>query len=265
MAKPRTIRVFISSPSDVRPERLIAERIVAKLAREFVHHFAVEAVLWEREPLTAHAHFQDGIVPPRQTDIVLVMLWSRLGVPLPEANYRGAISGAPVTGTEWEFEDALDARLRSADRLPDLLLYRKTAPITVSLSDRDAVADAQRQADLVERFMQRWTRSADQKSFSAAFAVFDTAAEFEEAVEAHLRALLRRRLGSDTEPAAGEIRWHQGSPWRGSPPSSPRMPRSSSAAPGRGTSCASSWRGGWRRAGPSCSSWGPPVRASRAW
>lgn len=215
MDKPRRIRIFISSPSDVRPERLIAERVVGKLAREFAHHFAVEAILWEREPLTADAHFQEGIVPPRQTDIVLVMLWSRLGVPLPEASYKGAISGQPVTGTEWEFEDALDARLSSVERLPDLLLYRKTAPVTVSIADRAAVADAQRQADLVERFMTRWTRGGDQKTFSAAFATFDTPLEFEESVEAHLRALLRRRLGSDEQAAAGEIRWHQGSPWRG--------------------------------------------------
>jgi hypothetical protein len=47
------IRIFISSPSDVRPERLKAEQIIARLDREFAYHFHVEAVLWEREPLVA--------------------------------------------------------------------------------------------------------------------------------------------------------------------------------------------------------------------
>jgi hypothetical protein len=42
--------------------------------------FHVEAVLWEREPLVATRHFQDpeNIPEPRGTDIVVVILWSRL-------------------------------------------------------------------------------------------------------------------------------------------------------------------------------------------
>ena len=77
-----TIRIFISSPSDVRPERLKAEQIIARLDREFAYHFRVEAVLWEREPLVATHHFQDAanIPEPRRMDIVVVILWSRLGV-----------------------------------------------------------------------------------------------------------------------------------------------------------------------------------------
>src|ERR1700691_4157384 len=121
----RTIRIFISSPADVRPERLKAEQLVRRLDREFAYHFHVEAVLWEREPLVASRHFQDpeNIPQPRGTDIVVVILWSRLGVPLPEEErFRGAVSGRlPVTGTEWEFEDALaSARERG---VPELLLY----------------------------------------------------------------------------------------------------------------------------------------------
>jgi hypothetical protein len=64
MSDPRLLRVFISSPSDVRPERLIAEGVVRRLAREFAYHFRVEPVLWEREPLLASHHFQDLITPP---------------------------------------------------------------------------------------------------------------------------------------------------------------------------------------------------------
>ena len=90
MSENRTVRVFVSSPSDVRPERLIAERVVQRLTREFSYRFRLEAVLWEREPLLATHHFQDLIVPPHETDIVVTVLWSRLGVPLPEAKYLGA-------------------------------------------------------------------------------------------------------------------------------------------------------------------------------
>src|SRR5277367_3306275 len=95
------IRIFISSPSDVRPERLKAEQIITRLDREFAYYFHVEAVLWEREPLVATRHFQDpkNTPEPHGTDIVVAILWSRLGVPLPEDRFRGAISGrCPVTG-----------------------------------------------------------------------------------------------------------------------------------------------------------------------
>src|SRR5258708_31366878 len=40
---------------------------------------------WEREPLLASASFQAGIAKPHETDIVVVVLWSRLGVLLAAA------------------------------------------------------------------------------------------------------------------------------------------------------------------------------------
>ena len=103
----RTLRVFISSPADVRPERLIAERVVQRLDQEFARDLDVRAVSWEHEPLLASHHFQDLITPPHDTDIVVVILWSRLGTPLPADKFTGPLSGGEVSGTEWEFEDAL--------------------------------------------------------------------------------------------------------------------------------------------------------------
>jgi hypothetical protein len=145
-----TIRVFISSPADVRPERLLAERIVARLDREFGYHVHVEAVLWEREPLVATYHFQDprNIPVPHESDVVVVILWSRLGVRLPEDEFRGAISGRPVTGTEWEFEDALKAARENG--IPELMLYRKIHPISVSLDD-DAELERRREQKRSDR------------------------------------------------------------------------------------------------------------------
>jgi hypothetical protein len=214
MTEKRVLRIFISSPSDVRPERLIAERVVKRLAREFAYHFAVEPMLWEHEPLLATQHFQDLIVPPHQTDIVVTILWSRLGVPLPVEKYRGLITQAPVTGTEWEFEDAA-ASYRERG-LPDLLLYRKRTKITVELGDRAILEEQQRQAELVEQFMTRWFRSADGESFTAASWEFVDATGFETLLEEHLRALLRKRLTKpDDVETLTTINWHQGSPYRG--------------------------------------------------
>jgi hypothetical protein len=151
MSDRKQVQIFISSPSDVRPERLIAQRLIERLDREFCYHYRVKAILWEREPLIATEHFQASITPPRETDIVVVILWSRLGVPLPIEKYSGAIIGRSVTGTEWEFEDAV-ASYRDRT-LPDLLLYRKRAQIPAFL-DGDSVLESQRQQKrLLEDFV----------------------------------------------------------------------------------------------------------------
>src|SRR4051812_18810831 len=116
----RPVRIFISSPADVETERSRANQIVDALGRQFAEAFPVEAVLWERQPLTAGEHFQFTITPPSETDIVVVILWSRLGVPLPVDRFPGRLSGGRVTGTEWEFEDALAAYRER--RTPDILV-----------------------------------------------------------------------------------------------------------------------------------------------
>ena len=210
----KPLRVFISSPNDVRPERLIAEGVVRRLGREFFYYLRVEPVMWEREPLVASQHFQENITPPRDTDIVIVILWSRLGVELPIDKFVGPLSGKPVTGTEWEFEDALkSARER---KLPDLLLYRKKAPVTGSLEDEEVVRQQLAQKRLVEDFIKSWFIDQNAQSFTAAFREFADAATLEELLETHLRELMQKRLieHGDVALPAG-IHWHQGSPFRG--------------------------------------------------
>jgi WD40 repeat protein len=206
------VKVFISSPGDVRPERLTAERVVRRLDREFAYHLEVRAVLWEREPLVAAHHFQDQIPPPRESDVVVLILWSRLGVLLPDS-HPGPLSGKPVTGTEWEFEDALKSCRER--QLPDLLVYRKRAQVTASLADDAALEERRTQKRLVDGFMERWFLGEGGTSFTSAFRDFVDTGEFEEQLEEHLRALLLKRIGGGVAGALATIRWHQGSPYRG--------------------------------------------------
>src|ERR1700740_2095387 len=103
----RIVRVFISSPEDVGRERLRASLVVRRLNREYRRFFTVEAYFWEHELQLSTGHFQDNIKPPSEFDIVVLILWSRLGTHLPERTrtreYRGADGRWPVTGIEWEF------------------------------------------------------------------------------------------------------------------------------------------------------------------
>jgi len=210
MEDKKTLKIFISSPGDVRPERLIAERVVQRLDREFAYHCRIEPVLWERKPLVATKHFQEDIPLPSASDIVVVIVWTRLGTPLPSPKFTGAMTGAKVTGTEWEFEEAYKANAEYGT--PDLLVYRKTAPSLVSL--RGDEAEGRRlQARMVDDFIRLWFIDSRDGTFKAASHTFEHPAEFEELLESHLRAKVVERLGS--VPEMHGIRWHKGSPFRG--------------------------------------------------
>ncbi|THD47223.1 MAG: ATP-binding protein [Bradyrhizobium sp.] len=215
----QAFRIFISSPGDVADERRRAALVVSRLKREFARFFEISAVLWEYEPMLASGHFQDLIDPPGETDVVVLILWSRLGTPLPERTptreYRGLDGRAPVTGTEWEFEQALDARAKHG--APDLLVYRKTAENVARFSRAEQLEQAKRQWDALSAF---WTRYfEDEKgSFKLAFNPFDGIDAFETMLEAHLREVIRRRLPerpARAQSADKHVEWWSGSPYRG--------------------------------------------------
>ena len=210
-AERRTLRVFISSPADTRPERLIAERVVRRLDQEFSLHLDLRAVMWEREPPLASHHFQDLITPPHDTDIVVVILWSRLGTPLPGDRYRGLLSGGEVSGTEWEFEDALKSNRER--NTPEILIYRKTAEPTVGLEDTNAARERLEQKERVDAFLHKWFVDPERGNPIAASRAFGDETQFEEMLEDHLRALIGQRVAGATE--AGDGRRPRGNPYRG--------------------------------------------------
>jgi len=92
---PQRLRIFISSPADVPDERLRADLIIDKLSQDYSRFFTIEPYRWEHEAMIASKHFQDAIEPPSAFDIVVLILWSRLGTPLPEktakSEYRGSV------------------------------------------------------------------------------------------------------------------------------------------------------------------------------
>src|SRR5271166_667896 len=211
----RVVRVFISSPGDVERERRAAAAVVRRLDREFRRFFAVEPYLWEQEPQLASGHFQDYIQPPAEFDVVVLILWSRLGTPLPERTrvreYRGIDGRAPITGTEWEYEHA---RSRAEETgAPALLVFRNQASAPVSTSDLTLQA---LQLDQLKALNEFWARHFhDRGVFLTAFTNYIRLEEFEDKLANQLRQVLedlRRRGWSDTpEPA---ISW-LGSPFRG--------------------------------------------------
>ena len=208
------LRVFISSPGDVPNERLRADLVIDKLAQEYSRFFLLEGYRWEHEPMLASGHFQDAIDPPSAFDIVILILWSRLGTHLPERTgareYRGIDDRAPVTGTEWEFEDALRAaRIHGA---PDILAFRNLQPAPIDTADLDAQRRSMAQLTELNGF---WSRHfADRGVFLAAFESYRSIEEFATRLEETLRKLLERRL-TERQPAGTA---EDDTPvWRGAP------------------------------------------------
>jgi tetratricopeptide (TPR) repeat protein len=207
------LRIFISSPGDVFEERAIAERVIQRLQSEYVGRVVLEPVLWEHEPLVATSHFQEQLVRPSETDVVISILWSRLGTRLP-SGFARADGSRYDSGTEYEFEDALSGyRARGK---PDLLVYRKTAPPSVRLDDERALLERLQQKKKLDDFVGRWFHDKGEGTLIAAFHQFDSPSDFENLLEGHLHKLIERKLpealaGTSDVPAV----WKKGSPFRG--------------------------------------------------
>ena len=166
--------------------------------------------------MLASGHFQDCIVAPSATDIVVIVLWSRLGTPLPERTsrreYRGLDGRAPITGTEWEYEDALRA---SRERgIPDLLVYRKDIAGEARGRSSAEMKSAVRQMRALEAFWERNFQDR-QGQFIAAYHRFKSLDEFEAMLEMHLRALLTERARREPAAANGASLTWVGCPFRG--------------------------------------------------
>ena len=196
-----TYRLFLSSPGDVEPEREAVERVIERINAELEPGERFELIRWEKDYYTADQTFQDQIVKSSDCDIVICVFWKRLGSPLPD-QYRRP-DGTTPTGTEFEFELALNHATESPDREPDVLVYRKRKDVLFSETNL-AVEKEQRENFLT--FWNRWFRN-EQGHFVAGFHSFDETADFEPLVERHIRKWLSERRG--------EVVWTKGSPFRG--------------------------------------------------
>lgn len=196
----RAVRVFVSSPSDVAPERGRVQAVAVKLNREYEGLVRFETVLWEEHFYKADRSFQpqiDRIGQPEACDVLVSIFWTRVGTELP-ADFARMANGKPYpSGTAYELLTALEAS--KAKGLPDVYVFRKTADAALPTADAERRRQAQVQLDALEAFWSEWFKS-EQGHFKAAFQTFPTTDEFERQIEELLRQwlhshhLLGRRL-----------------------------------------------------------------------
>lgn len=192
----RRLRIFVSSPGDVKAAREIAALTIERLAQDYARFLTVEPYLWEFEAMVASGHFQDSIEPPSAFDVVVLIVWSRLGTPMPERTavreYRGLDGRTPVTGTEWEFEEAFQAAKQTG--APDLLVYRSLKPAPFDTCDPGRFEQQSQQLRALNNFWER--HFANQAQFIGAYTSFTSDAEFATALENHLRKLIERHIAA---------------------------------------------------------------------
>lgn len=152
------IRIFLASPSDVWEERGISHQVIDTLGKEphFRHRVLLDIIAWDDPsagvPMLATERPQESIERARPTsatcDIVVVILWTRMGTPLSSAD-RCPSTGEPYeSGTEREFEEAVNSEKFPP---PEVLVYRRRQPIEAALG-----SEAMREMSSVEQFFKKF-------------------------------------------------------------------------------------------------------------
>ena len=115
----REIKIFVSSPGDLKPERQRARIIIERLAYRFKERVVLKALFWEDVAIHAHDSFQGQLTSASKFDVMVMMLWSRIGTWLEEGIQRPD-GTRYASGTEFEFEQAMEL-LRTGEAIKVIL------------------------------------------------------------------------------------------------------------------------------------------------
>jgi hypothetical protein len=211
----------------------LASKVLNHLPKErpFRGRLLIEEVSWDDPgaptPLAAHLTPQEAIhrhrPKPSECDIVVVVLWSRMGTPLPE-EYRKP-DGAPyLSGTEWEFLDAIEAA-QKRDGRPTVLVYRRKEIPNISLEDPER-EEKIRQYEAVKAFFTAFR--ATEGSLRWSYKTYNSPSAFEDQLERELRELIASRLEAESSWKPGTTPFNESSVpvesdgdtealWRGNP------------------------------------------------
>ncbi len=201
-------RVFLSSPGDVHEERKIVRDLIKEALpySPFIRGRATfDVVSWD-DPhaapgldarLTPQEAINRKLPKPSECDIVVVILWGRMGTPLPPEITREDGS-TYQSGTEWEFEDAINTA--KAKSRPTILLYQRTEEPKIGLGDQE-FQEKREQYQKVQAFFERFR--GDLGSLSGTIATYETIDAFHELLRQQLDSVVSGFLGQDYSEELG--------------------------------------------------------------
>jgi hypothetical protein len=197
------LRFFLSSPGDVPDERTFAQQVIEQeLPKDPLLRgaLACEVARWD-DPnapvgmpanLTPQEAVNRGMPKPSECDVVIVILWARMGTPLPDT-YRKPDGTTYLSGTEYEYEEAA-----AASHPPSILIFRRTSEVAINPDAADA-DDRLEQRRRVRRFFDRF-RNPD-GSWRGGVNEYDSPQAFRDRLRSMLRAYVQRRLAEQEQEA----------------------------------------------------------------
>ena len=221
---PTPFRIFLASPGDVPLERKLARETIAHISseRRFRGRIDVEIIAWDQPGaavameagLTPQEAIAQGLPKPEDCDLVLIVLWSRIGTQLP-GDFDVKEDGTPyLSGTEWEYLNALKGYRNN--RKPSVWIYRRQGAPQFAADDPELAAKLE-QWQKVETFFKVFTNPDG--SLAGGINYYQAPDDFRQQFEHHLRDRMDKLL--ETLPQAVESQLDKEASstpnWSGSP------------------------------------------------
>jgi hypothetical protein len=217
--------IFISSPGDVGRERHLAEQVIRRVSAEFQNRVEVRPYFWEYEPMESTRDYQENIPLTSDFDLVICILWKRLGSPL-SVKHERPDGGRWRSGTEFELVTAVESK--KARGAPDIFIFKNDTKPTFEADEEGG--GAKTELDLAQwkaliGFIKEWCEGVQdgQRVFTAALNRYQALDQFEQVLEKLLVGKLNERFPSAPDPLDSERSrlsspaptWTEGSPFRG--------------------------------------------------
>jgi WD40 repeat protein len=168
----------------------------------------------EYQRLQLDAGYEGAIPNTAEFDLVICILWSRLGTLL-APTLRMPDGSAPGSGTEYEIGWAVDHAGKNRG-VPGLRVYRNCSKPTPPLEPKEAREAFGRQWDSVQEFFAHWERNCE-GNFVGTFNNYCNLQEFEELFREHFRDFLGTLVDQETGQKLlnRKLRRWKSSPFRG--------------------------------------------------
>jgi eukaryotic-like serine/threonine-protein kinase len=234
----QTIRVFVSSSSEVQTERNLANRIVRGIADEFDLLVSESSSDFQRltevDPLSENdgnekaedqEHYKFALClqfwdysgqgevkrlpDPGNFDLVVCLLGNQLDLPV-HPDLRLPDGGIPASGREYEIAWAAEHARRNHG-LPVLRVYRNKSKPAVSLRPRPEPQVSATETDSERDFLAEWE---EERNGTTDFNRYKILEEFEEQFRRHFRDFVADQIKPDAGPKLPERRARR---WKSSP------------------------------------------------
>jgi WD40 repeat protein/serine/threonine protein kinase len=236
----KTIRVFVSSTGDVQKERNVADRVMRSIAGEFnlpvsasysnFQRLAEESggpetdpenhgalvlcpCFWEYQRVGPDVGYRGQIPNTAEFDLVICILWSRLGSPF-DPTLKMPDGSPPSSGTEYEIAWALDHASKNSG-VPTLHVYRNCSKPTPPLEPKEELEAFCRQWNSVQEAFAHWENNSEVNR-TGAFNYYRNLEEFEELFRKHFRDFLASQVDRQVgENIPRNVRRWKSCPFRG--------------------------------------------------